>query len=82
VLEILDSANGFSGLLSQGTLPFSGREGAIVWTELAEVVAEKWDEVLDAIDAVVSEPEIDAAALATRADRTGRAGGPTRRRVR
>jgi hypothetical protein len=64
VLEILDSATGF-GLLSQGTLPFSGREGAIVWTELAEVVAEKWDEVLDAIDAVVSEPEVDPAALAT-----------------
>jgi hypothetical protein len=63
VLEILDSATGFS-LLSQGTLPFSGREGAIVWTELAEVVAAKWDEVLDAIDAVVSEPDVDPAALA------------------
>jgi chemotaxis protein histidine kinase CheA len=64
VLEILDSATGFS-LLSQGTLPFSGRDGQIVWTELAEVVAEKWDEVLDAIDAVVSEPDVDPAALAT-----------------
>jgi hypothetical protein len=64
VHEILDSATGF-GLLGQGTLPFSGREGAIVWTELAEVVAEKWDEVLDAIDAVVSEPPVDEAALAT-----------------
>ncbi|HEY0806304.1 MAG TPA: primosomal protein, partial [Pseudonocardiaceae bacterium] len=64
VHEILDSATGFS-LLGKGTLPFSGREGAIVWTELAEVVAEKWDEVLDAIDAVVSEPPVDEAALAT-----------------
>jgi hypothetical protein len=64
VLEILDSATGF-GLLSQGTLPFSGRDGAIVWTELAEVVAAKWDEVLDAIDAVVSEPDVDPAALVT-----------------
>ncbi|HEY3611782.1 MAG TPA: primosomal protein [Pseudonocardiaceae bacterium] len=64
VLEILDSATGF-GLLSQGTLPFSGRDGAIVWNELAEVVAEKWDEVLDAIDAVVSEPDVDPAALVT-----------------
>ncbi len=64
VLEILDSATGF-GLLSQGTLPFSGRDGATVWTELAEVVAEKWDTVLDAIDAVVTEPAVDPAALVT-----------------
>ncbi len=64
VHEILDSATGF-GLLEGGTLPFSGREGAIVWTELAEVVADKWDDVLDAIDEVVSEPAIDEAALAT-----------------
>jgi hypothetical protein len=64
VLEILDSASGF-GLLAQGTLPFSGREGAILWTELSEVVAERWDEVLDAIDEVVTVPDVDAAALAT-----------------
>lgn len=64
VLEILNSATGFD-LLDGGTLPFSGREGQIVWTELAEVVAEKWDDVLDAIDEVVSEPEVDEAALAT-----------------
>ena len=64
VLEILNSASGFD-LLAQGTLPFSGREGAILWTELAEVVAEKWDEVLDSIDEVVTEPDVDKAALAT-----------------
>jgi hypothetical protein len=63
VHAILDSAPGF-GLLDQGTLPFSGRDGQIVWTELAEVVAEKWDEVLDAIDEVVTEPEVDEPALA------------------
>lgn len=64
VVEILDSASGF-GLLEQGTLPFSGREGAILWTELAEVVAERWDEVLDSIDEVVTEPDVNKAALAT-----------------
>lgn len=64
VHEILDSATGF-GLLDQGTLPFSGREGAILWGELSEVVAEKWDDVLDAIDEVVSTPDVDAAALVT-----------------
>lgn len=64
VLEILDSTSAF-GLLEQGTLPFSGREGAILWTELSEVVADKWDDVLDSIDEVVTEPDVDAAALAT-----------------
>jgi hypothetical protein len=64
VLEILNSASAF-GMLEQGTLPFSGREGAILWTELSEVVADKWDEVLDSIDEVVTEPDVDAAALET-----------------
>jgi hypothetical protein len=64
VITILDSTPGF-GLLEQGTLPFSGRDGSILWTELAEVVAEKWDEVLDAIDEVVTEPVVDPAALVT-----------------
>jgi hypothetical protein len=64
VHEILDSASGFS-LLEQGTLPFSGREGQVLWTELAEVVAEKWDDLLDAIDEVVTVPEVDEKALAT-----------------
>ncbi|HEX3791621.1 MAG TPA: primosomal protein [Pseudonocardiaceae bacterium] len=64
VLEILQSASGFA-LLDQGTLPFSGREGAILWTELSEVIAERWDEVLDAIDEVVTVPDVEKAALAT-----------------
>lgn len=57
VHEVLDSAEGFS-LLPQGTLPFSGRDGAKLWDELSEVVSEKWDEVLDAIDGVVSTPDV------------------------
>ncbi len=63
VHEVLDSAEGFA-LLPQGTLPFTGREGQALWTELAQVVSEKWDEVLDAIDEVVTTPEVDEAALA------------------
>ncbi|KAA2251161.1 primosomal protein [Solihabitans fulvus] len=64
VLEILDSSDGF-GLLSKGTLPFTGREGEQLWADLGKVVAERWDEVLDAIDSVVSVPEVDEAALTT-----------------
>lgn len=63
VTEILDSAPAF-GLLRQGTLPFVGREGARLWTQLVEVVAERWDDVIDALDDMVDTPEVDAAALA------------------
>jgi len=63
VTEVLDSAPAF-GLLRQGTLPFVGREGARLWTQLVEVVAERWDDVIDALDDMVDTPEVDAAALA------------------
>ncbi|GAA3842761.1 hypothetical protein GCM10022243_06510 [Saccharothrix violaceirubra] len=62
VHEILDSAEGFA-LLPQGTLPFTGRDGAALWTEISEVVAEKWDDVLDALDEVVAQPDVDEAEL-------------------
>ncbi|MDU0294516.1 primosomal protein [Saccharothrix longispora] len=64
VHEILDSAEGFS-LLPQGTLPFTGREGQALWTEIAQVVSDKWDEVLDAIDEVVTTPDVDETTLKT-----------------
>lgn len=63
VREVLDSADGFS-LVDSGAVAFIGREGERLWTELATVVSERWDEVLDAIDAVVTTPDIDADALA------------------
>jgi len=63
VTEILDSAPAF-GLLRQGTLPFVGREGARLWTQLVEVVAARWDDVIDALDDMVDTPEVDAGALA------------------
>jgi hypothetical protein len=62
VHEVLNSAAGFS-VLEQGTFPFTGREGEKLWTDLAETIAERWDEVLDAIDDVVFIPEVDKAVL-------------------
>ncbi|MGH3519249.1 MAG: primosomal protein [Haloechinothrix sp.] len=62
VHEVLDAHEGFS-LLQQGRLPFTGRDGARLWTDLAEAVAEKWDTVLDAIDQLVTVPAVDAATL-------------------
>ncbi len=63
VSEVLDSAPAF-GLLHQGTLPFTGREGARLWNQLVETIAERWDEVIDAIDDMIDTPEVDATALA------------------
>jgi hypothetical protein len=63
VHDVLGSASGFT-LVGRGTTAFGGREGERLWTELATVVAERWDEVLDAIDAVVTTPEVDRNAVA------------------
>ncbi|MGH3771650.1 MAG: primosomal protein [Pseudonocardiaceae bacterium] len=62
VHEVLDSTLGFS-LLDGGTLAFGGREGARHWDALCTVIARRWDDVIDAIDGVLREPDIDAAAL-------------------
>jgi hypothetical protein len=63
VTEVLDSAPAF-GLLHQGTLPFAGREGTRLWNQLVETIAERWDDVIDAIDDMIDTPQVDTAALA------------------
>lgn len=63
VREVLDASDGFA-LTDQGAVAFIGREGERLWTEMATVVVERWDEVLDALDGVVTTPELDAKALA------------------
>jgi len=63
VHAVLDSAAGFS-MLDAGTLPFGGREGARLWEAMSTVVAERWDEVLDALDGVITTPPVDPAAVA------------------
>jgi hypothetical protein len=59
---VLDSATGFT-MLEGGPLAFGGREGMRHWDTLCDVIAKRWDEVIDAIDAIVSSPEVDAAAV-------------------
>jgi hypothetical protein len=61
--EVLESAAGFA-VLDQGSYAFSGRDGSKRWAELTKTVAGRWDEVLDALDALVVTPEVDASALA------------------
>ena len=55
VEEVLGSAPGFA-LLDQGTLPFVGREGGKLWRQLVDTIAERWDDVIDALDELVTTP--------------------------
>lgn len=65
VREMLTSAPGFD-MLDSGTYAFSGRDGKRRWEELGTVVAQRWEEVLDALDWLVRTPEVapDAVAVA------------------
>ena len=63
VSDVLGAAPAFA-MLRQGTLPFTGREGMRLWTQLVDTIAERWDEVIDALDGLVITPEVDPAALA------------------
>jgi hypothetical protein len=63
VTQVLDSTPAF-GLLHQGTLPFVGREGSRLWAQLVETVAQRWDDVIDAIDDMIDTPEVPGTALA------------------
>ena len=51
-------------LLDQGTLPFVGREGGKLWEQLVDTIAERWDDVIDALDDLVTTPRVDMTALA------------------
>lgn len=72
VHEVLDATPAFAAL-SAGPPAFAGRDGQALWAELAEVVDERWDEVVDALDAMVTTPAVDeelAARLRATATRT------------
>lgn len=58
VHEVLDATPAFAALTA-GPPAFAGRDGQALWAELAEVVDERWDEVVDALDAMVTTPEVD-----------------------
>lgn len=52
------------GYLRGGVDQFVGRDGEALWDRIGGAVAEDWDAVLDAIDAIVTTPDVDAEALA------------------
>ncbi len=50
------------GLVAGGMEQFAGRAGQKRWNGIAEIVARSWDDVIAAIDEVVTTPEVDARA--------------------
>lgn len=55
---VLGSSWGFSAA-AQGQSAFVGRAGRKLWREVGTVVADRWDDVIDALDKLVATPEID-----------------------
>lgn len=56
--------NPFVGAVRGGVENFLGREGAALWDRIGAVVAEQWDDVLDAVDSIVTSPHVDETAIA------------------
>ncbi|KLO33660.1 protein export chaperone SatS [Mycobacterium haemophilum] len=56
------------GTVSGGIEHFTGRAGQKRWNSIAEIIGRSWDDVLNAIDKVLSTPEVNAAMSAKAAD--------------
>jgi hypothetical protein len=56
------------GTVSGGFDHFTGKAGGKRWNSIAEIIGRSWDDVISAIDGVVSTPEVDAAAAEKAAD--------------
>ncbi len=56
------------GTVSGGIDHFTGRAGKKRWNSIAEVIGRSWDDVLKAIDGIISTPDVDADLSAKAAD--------------
>ena len=56
------NGNPILGSLGAGMDSFSGRSGRKRWGEIATVIGRNWDNVVDAIDEVITIPDVDKAA--------------------
>lgn len=52
------------GTLAGGIGYFTGKAGLRRWNSIAEIIARSWDDVLAAVDGIVTAPDVDAAASA------------------
>ncbi|MYR06199.1 primosomal protein [Gordonia sp. SID5947] len=59
------NGNPILGAVTTGTRNFVGRDGVDLWVRIGRLIAKHWDDVIDAIDDVISTPDVDAAAVST-----------------
>ena len=57
------NGNPVLGSLGGGIDVFAGRPGRKRWAEIETVIGRGWDNVVDALDAIISTPEVDADAV-------------------
>ncbi|GAA4674122.1 hypothetical protein GCM10023197_32050 [Gordonia humi] len=57
------TGNPILGAVAVGTNDFSGRDGVDLWVRIGRIIAKHWDDVIDALDAVVSRPKVDPKAV-------------------
>lgn len=62
VTDLLDSSEGFDASRF-GEQAFTGRTGERLWDEVGTSVVKGWDDVVDALDNLVTTPEVNEAAL-------------------
>jgi hypothetical protein len=56
------------GLVAGGVDSFTGKAGTKRWHAIAEIIARSWDDVLSAVDGIVSTPDVDEQASAKAAE--------------
>ena len=66
------NGNPVLGTVGGGIDAFAGRPGRKRWAEIETVIGRGWDNVVDAIDEIVTIPDVDAAAVGEGRSRTGR----------
>ncbi|WP_156689484.1 protein export chaperone SatS [Mycobacterium sp. Marseille-P9652] len=73
VCELAAVSKLFNGNPALGTVPggidhFTGKAGQKRWNQIGEIIARAWDDVLSAVDGIVSTPEVDDEASAKAAE--------------
>ena len=76
------NGNPVLGSLGGGIDAFAGRPGRKRWAEIEAVIGRGWDNVVDAIDEIITIPDVDEAAVGEGRGRTGRARARARGRRR
>ena len=56
------NGNPVLGTVGGGVEAFAGRAGRKRWAEIEKIIARGWDNVLEAIDAIITTPDVDRAA--------------------